>query len=232
MTVTYIPCNPGNYDGARSPGSIRWIVIHYTGTDGGSAKNNGTYFKNNVKKASAHFFVDSTDVVQSVPVERIAWHCGGEIYYNADCRNANSIGVELCDENKDGTIYPTPATIDRALELTRELMARYNIPVDHVIRHWDVTHKLCPAYWCGSAEKNALWRSAFWDRLTEKEDDMKEPRYNTLAEIERDCPWALPTVEKLLARQAILGDGNGLNLSRDMLRLLVICDRAGAYKED
>lgn len=56
-----------------------------------------------------------------------------------------------------------------------------------------------------------------------------ETRYNTLTEIERDCPWAAPTVEKLIRQQAILGDGSGLDLSRDMLRLLVINDRAGCY---
>lgn len=64
----------------------------------------------------------------------------------------------------------------------------------------------------------------------EKEDKpMTEERYQTLTEIERDCPWAAPTVQKLIRRQAILGDGTGLDLSRDMLRLLVINDRAGCY---
>lgn len=63
----------------------------------------------------------------------------------------------------------------------------------------------------------------------EKEDDTVETRYNTLTEIERDCPWAAPTVSKLIRMQAILGDGTGLDLSRDMLRLLVINERAGCY---
>lgn len=169
MEIKQRLANPGNYGGARSLSSIRFIVIHYTGTDGGSALNNGAYFANNVVKTSAHYFVDSDTVVQSVPDDRVAWHVGAKIYYHADARNSNSIGIELCDEKKDGKIYPTQKTIDRALELTRRLMAKYNVPQDRVIRHWDVSHKLCPGYWCGTEAKDTLWRKEFWDKL--KEDD-------------------------------------------------------------
>ena len=54
-------------------------------------------------------------------------------------------------------------------------------------------------------------------------------RCNTREEIERECPWAAPTVEKLLARGILRGGGAGLDLSRDMLRLLVMGDRAGLW---
>ena len=39
------------------------------------------------------------------------------------------------------------------------------IPKANVIRHYDVTGKLCPAYWCGTAAKDAKWKSEFWDKL-------------------------------------------------------------------
>ena len=41
--------------------------------------------------------------------------------------------------------------------------------------------------------------------------------------------WARATVEKLSSRGVLLGDGDGLKLSEDMLRMLVICDRAGVF---
>lgn len=64
--------------------------------------------------------------------------------------------------------------------------------------------------------------------LTEKEDcDVK--RYQTIEEIKAECPWAAPTVEKLLRNGYLTGDGKSLDLTRDMLRLLVINDRAGCY---
>ena len=61
----------------------------------------------------------------------------------------------------------------------------------------------------------------------ETEDIMDEKRYNTVEE----CPdWARDTVEKLVDRKHLNGDGTGLDLSYDMVRLLVILDRAGAFK--
>lgn len=160
--------NPANYGAARSLNSIRYLVIHATGNDGDSDESNGNYFANNKVQTSAHYFVDDDSITQSVPDDCIAWHCGAKVYYHADARNFNSIGIELCDSNRDGQIYPTQKTIDRALELTRWLMMRYNIPADRVIRHYDVSHKLCPIYWCGTAVKNTMWLSAFWNRLSEK----------------------------------------------------------------
>lgn len=232
MDIIQIPSNAGNYGGKRKVGDIKYIVLHYTGNNGDSARANGLYFQRTVVQASAHYFVDSKEIVQSVHDDYIAWHCGAKIYYHPNARNANSIGVELCDDNKDGEIYPSAATIDRALALVKQLMDKYGVPQENVIRHWDVSHKLCPAYWSGTSAKDALWRSAFWSRLAEekKPDSTPAPdRYNTMAEIERDAPWAAPTVAKLLYHQSILGDGTGLDLSRDMLRLLVICDREGCF---
>ena len=62
-----------------------------------------------------------------------------------------------------------------------------------------------------------------------EEETMK--RYQTLDEIKTDLPWAAPTIEKLIQRGALNGTGQGLDLSEDMIRTLVISDRAGAYGE-
>lgn len=58
------------------------------------------------------------------------------------------------------------------------------------------------------------------------ENMIDEVRYNKIT----DCPeWARPTVEKLVRAKHLNGDGTGLDLSYDMVRLLVILDRAGAF---
>lgn len=58
----------------------------------------------------------------------------------------------------------------------------------------------------------------------EEENDM--PRYNTVQE----CPeWARKTIQKLVDKGFLSGDGKGLDLSHDMVRMLVINDRAGVY---
>lgn len=55
-------------------------------------------------------------------------------------------------------------------------------------------------------------------------------RYLTLADVPS---WGAPTVEKLLTKGFLKGvDADQLDLSRDMLRLLVIHDRAGLYADD
>lgn len=161
--------NRNNYGSNRSTSCIDYIVIHYTANNGDTAVNNGNFFKNNNIGDSAHFFVDSNVVVNSVPINYEAWHCGydpGGRYYHPACRNWNSIGIELCDDNPSGSIYPSAKTIANAVALTKELMKKYNVPASHVVRHYDVTHKLCPAYWSGSEKKNKLWQTEFKSKLT------------------------------------------------------------------
>lgn len=159
-----------NYGSSRKAKSIKYIVIHYTANDGDHDESNGNYFHNNKVGASAHYFVDSDSITQSVPDNYIAYAVGGDhrgalgggSKYKI-CTNSNSISIELCDDKKNGTIYPSKATIDNAIELTKILMEKYNIPQSHVIRHFDVNGKLCPAYWV----KDSLWKKEFWNLLTE-----------------------------------------------------------------
>lgn len=57
--------------------------------------------------------------------------------------------------------------------------------------------------------------------------EVEEVRYNTVSE----CPdWARETIQKLVDKKYLDGTGKGLDLSADMVRLLVILDRAGAFK--
>lgn len=164
LTIKTNLANRSNYGKARDFASLadRYIVLHYTGTDGGTAENNGTYFAREAVYTSAHYFVDDDSVVQSVPDNHVAWHCGGAAKH-PKCRNENSIGVEICDDVRNGVIYPTAHTIANAVELVQMLMDKYNIPKSNVIRHWDVTGKRCPAYWV----EDAAWKAEFWNKLNE-----------------------------------------------------------------
>lgn len=159
--------NKSNYGTKRNVANIKYIVIHYTGNDGDSDESNAKYFKNNIVKASAHYFVDDDSITQSVPDDYCAYAVGGKKYNNAGGRlygtanNSNTISIELCDTVKNGKVYPTEATIKNALELTRKLMAKYDIPLHRVIRHYDVNGKPCPSYWVDDAK----WKSEFLDKL-------------------------------------------------------------------
>jgi len=143
---------------------IKYIVIHYTGNKNDTAYNNTKYFKNQNRNASAHYFVDSDSIWQSVQDKHIAWHCGAQSYRHSKCRNSNSIGIELCD----GVPKFDEATIRNGVRLVKMLMEKYNIPKENVIRHYDVTGKICPAPFIDESE----WKR-FKDLL--KEDvDMEE----------------------------------------------------------
>lgn len=142
--------NRANY-GAKRSAKIEWIVMHYTANDGDSDESNARYFQQRLDPvASAHYFVDDDSITQSVPDDFIAYHCGANSYRHPVCRNANSIGIEMCDAKRDGRVMVTDKTLSNAAELVRQLCKKYAVPTDHIITHYDVTGKLCPAYWVGN----------------------------------------------------------------------------------
>lgn len=125
---------------------VQYIVIHYTANDGDTDEGNATYFSYPNRNASAHYFVDGDSVTQTVKDTDTAWHCGTSgVYYHKTCRNANSIGVEMCSEKDDSGIYDIKeSTIVNTLELVQVIIKKYGIPIENVLRHYDVTHKVCP----------------------------------------------------------------------------------------
>ena len=218
MKINFKQSHAGNYAAGRS-GPVEYIVIHYTSNQGDTAKNNADYFAREKVGASAHYFCDENEIWQSVKDSDTAWHCGAKTYRHPDCRNANSIGVEICMNDKTGAVRQ--GSIATAAELVCYLMQRYGVPVDRVIRHYDVTGKYCPG---PMVDDPALW-TAFKQSLTQTEDDSVRYKYYD------DMPdWAQPTVSKLVKKGYLKGEGSGvLNLTEDTLKVLVINDRAGLY---
>ena len=228
-----ILANAANFGGKRSTSKIKYIVIHFTTNDGDKDENNGKYFKNNVVKASAHYFVDSNSITVSVKENYVAWAVGGSKYsdcsstgggkYYKKCTNSNSISIELCDDNKNGKIYPSQATIDNAIQLTKELMKKYDIPKENVIRHFDVTGKKCPGYWCGSASKDKKWKTEFWNKLDEVDNKINTVvevqawlNKNYKANIAEDNDYGMKTQKALIkALQTELNNEYGCKLTVD-----------------
>ncbi len=151
---------------ASSGRSIKYIVVHYTAgvsSASGKAANTAAYFAQSSTKASADFIVDDANIVQYNPdiKNRYCWAVGGSklstkggsLYGTA--KNANCISVEICSTNSTGSVKdPNDSTwsfkdaaLSNASDLVKYLMETYNIDADHVIRHYDVTGKLCvPTY--------------------------------------------------------------------------------------
>lgn len=184
MNIPFVPADSSNYYSGRGGNSIKYIVMHYTANDGDTDEGNAHYFQGAGRRASAHYFVDEDSVTQSVRDNDAAWHCGGNLESSHHplrgiCMNRNSLGVEMCSDIVGGKYTITPQTVDRAVELVKYLMAKYGIDVDHVVRHYDVTGKLCPEPW---VRDESLWRK-FKARLTapvepepKKEDEVVEKK--------------------------------------------------------
>ena len=119
-----------------------------------------------------------------------------------------------------GSYYILPETVANAAALAREIMQRYGIDTEHVLRHYDVTGKRCPMPW---VDDPAQW-TAFLAMLTPEHpnEEEEEPmtRYNKIDDVP---DWAQDTVRALVDAGALGGVGGGnLDLSMDMIRGLVV----------
>lgn len=237
MSIPFKEARAENFRAAsRQPSDIRYLVIHFTANDGDSAKNNADYFAREAPGASAHFFVDEREIWQSVQEKDIAWHCGTRgMYFHPYCRNANSLGVELCSRKRGEKYYFTPETVKNAQQFVRSLMKRYGIPTENVVRHYDVTHKNCPAPFVEDAGawqrfKAGLMEQAKEDNMTEKQVKQLIEQSKTVFDTEEAVPeWGRATIEKLTKRGLLRGEDGKLALSEEMLRVFVVLDRAGAF---
>lgn len=222
--MRFVSCNTDNYRAGRTQ-PVRYIVMHYTANNGDTAKNNCDYYHRvGGLQASAHYFCDEYGVMQSVHEDDTAWHCGARAYWHPECRNANSIGIEMCSRKRaDGSYYILPETVANAAALARDIMQRYGIDTDHVLRHYDVTGKRCPMPW---VDDPAQW-VAFKDMLTlERTNEEEEEDMTRYSKIEDVPGWAQDTVRALMDAGALQGDNRGrLDLSLDMIRGMVIGKR-------
>jgi len=125
----------------RMGNRIEYIVVHDTGNsrNGADAAAHCSYFDQPGRNASAHYLVDSREVVQIVEDFHAAWHCGdGRGKYGIN--NSNSIGIELCI-NGDGDWNETRR---KGIDLIRGLMKKHGLPKERVVGHFDASGKLCP----------------------------------------------------------------------------------------
>lgn len=129
---------------------IRGIVIHYTANPGTTAEQNRSYFESlkdsHETKASSHFVVGiDGEIIQCIP--------SSEISYASNDRNSDTISIECCHKTKEGKF--TQETYDSLVQLTAWLCGKFNVPVENVIRHYDVTGKECPLYY---VEHEDAWK--------------------------------------------------------------------------
>lgn len=121
---------------------VHAIVIHYTANPGTTAQQNRDYFEglkdSHITSASSHFVIGlEGEIIQCIPCNEVA--------YASNERNHDSIAIECCIEDDTGKFNPD--TYRSLVHLTAWLCGRYDLTATDVIRHYDITGKLCPKYY-------------------------------------------------------------------------------------
>ena len=156
-SVVYLPLS---VHVSKLPGrTIKYLAIHYTAGSSsvaGRARSIKHVFEQ--RQASADFAVDDYEMVQFNPDLKnyYCWAVGDRKAAHVNCPdggNRNTISIEICSSlwagadvskpNHDGW-YFTEAVLENAVKLAKILMKKYNIPIERVVRHYDISGKLCP----------------------------------------------------------------------------------------
>lgn len=127
-------------------------MIHWVGNAGSSAMGNRNYFerlkyqkadeslKYQEKYASSQFIIGlNGEIIACMPEDEVAHHAGN---YNM---NLNSIGIENCHPDWGGKF--NNQTYTSLIKLLAHLCKKYGLNQNDIIRHYDVTGKVCPKYY-------------------------------------------------------------------------------------
>lgn len=149
LDVKLLTMNPYSRPGRKTE-KIQNIVIHYTANPGTTAEQNRNYFEGlkDTKKtrASSHFIVGiEGEIVQCVPTAEVA--------YASNNRNSDTVSIETCHLREDGKY--TQDTYQSLVHLTAWLCEKFGLTEEDVIRHYDVTGKICPKHF---VEDEAAWK--------------------------------------------------------------------------
>ena len=123
--------------------TVEYIVIHDTGNPeaGSDAMAHYEFFGSGDQQSSAHYFVDDKQVVQIIDDSEGSWHSGVKYKTPATpISNHNSIGIEMCI-NADGDY---DKAMKNTIDLAAYLLWKYDLNMDHLVRHYDANGKVCP----------------------------------------------------------------------------------------
>lgn len=127
---------------------VKGVVIHYTANPKTDSIANRNYFENlkttQTTKASSHFVIGlKGDIVQCIPTREIA--------YASNERNIDTISIEVCHPDETGEF--SKESYDTLVHLVAWLVCEYDLDSDQILRHYDVTGKICPKYFVDHQDK-------------------------------------------------------------------------------
>lgn len=153
----------------RNYSNIKYIVIHDTGnpSKGANANSHYRYLNGATRYGSAHYYLDDKEIIQTIGDSFVAWSIGDKWGYGnnpnriKDAYNSNSLSIELCINSG----IDKEKAYRNLVELTKNLMVKFKIPTERVIRHFDATGKICPGSWSVNN----------WSKWWQFKEDIKKP---------------------------------------------------------
>ncbi len=223
--------------------AIDTVTIHHTGAAGVSAAAIGQAFLPEARKASANYGIGvDGQIVLIVPEDKRA------ITSSSSANDNRAVTIEVAN-SAAGPDWPVSSDSWAALILLLTDVCRRNkipelrwrgdpkligqIDKQNMTVHQWFSPTLCPGPYLLSRMGDIA--AAVNARLGADKEEKDMQRFNTVGELP---DWAKPTIRKLVLNGILQGktsavDADGLSasldLSMDMLRLLVMNDRAGLY---
>ena len=160
---------PNEYSRPQIPlEKVNGIVVHYVANPCSTALENRNYFEglkdqsgSKTVSASSHYIIgaDGT-ILQCIPLDEVA--------YGNYPRNEDTVSIECCHPGKNGKF--NKKTYHSLVTLCAWLCARYEIAdKTDIIRHYDVTGKLCPLYYVKHPSKWNVLRTDIWNELLDSQ---------------------------------------------------------------
>ncbi len=150
IDVKLLTVNPYSRPGTKTE-KIKGIVVHYTANPGAAAIANRNYFEGlkdtHETKSSSNFIVGlEGEIIQCVPT----W----EIAYASNERNIDTVSIECCHPDESGEFLED--TYRSMVQLCAWLCLKFDLSEKDIIRHYDVTEKICPKYF---VEDEKAWEN-------------------------------------------------------------------------
>lgn len=230
-----------DFDSLSERGYTDMVVIHHTGCndiDASAEQIHQWHINQNGWSGIGYHYVIRKDgtIERGRPEWAIGSHAFGE--------NSHTIGIHLSGDFEQAN--PTEEQIEKCALLIADICERYGIPIDrdHVVGHGELMATDCPGrnlqYLLndGTITGKAIWyyNQAHGTPVSEpvpvyepeggQQGGRGAERFNTVDAVP---DWAQPTVQKMIDKGLLQGNGASLDLSLDMLRIFVVNDRAGLY---
>ena len=140
---------------------IKNIVIHYVGNPDITAQNNRDYYDKLTTDVSSHFVVGlDGEIIQCVPL----WEKSAA----SNHRNGDTISIEACHPDESGRF--NNETYNSVIKLSAWLCNEFGLDEKDIIRHYDITEKICPKYYVENPDEWKNLKKDVKERLDSYED--------------------------------------------------------------